>query len=76
MVSDFFPNCSRNNRVSTSKNKGVDFLMQGNRIYMSGTWLHQPFPNLTFFNEIVTRADEKPPNSVNFQLSGATKTPS
>ena len=27
-LSDFFPNCSRNNRVSTSKNKGVDFLMQ------------------------------------------------
>ena len=37
MVSEFFPNCSRNNRVSTSKNKGVDFFMQGNRIYMSGT---------------------------------------
>ena len=26
-VSDFFPNCSRNNRISTSKNKGVDFWM-------------------------------------------------
>ena len=27
-VSNFLPNCSRNNRVSMSKNKGVDFLMQ------------------------------------------------
>ena len=39
-VSEFFPNCSRNNRVSTSKNKGVDFSMQGNRTYMSITLRH------------------------------------
>ena len=39
-VSEFFPNCSRNNRVSTSKNKGVDFSMTGNRTYMSITLRH------------------------------------